>query len=76
MSFIVARHLEIVQVAFLSNGKIKMILINASGSFFSSTVARYGICDHIEGICDRTGEKVVVSLEFKAADKPCTIKSN
>ena len=61
---------------FAPDGKIKMSLINAPGTWHDSTMAEYGIYQKMESVYNRLGGKVVVDSAFSLANKPFIIKSS
>ena len=61
---------------FSPDGKIRMCLLNAPGTFHDSTMADYGIYEGMEYIFDKYGAKVVVDSAFKIGNKDFVIKSS
>ena len=57
------------------DGKIRMCLINAPGTFHDSNMADYGIYEGMERVYLATGGKVVVDSAFKIGEKEFLIKS-
>lgn len=60
---------------FAPDGRIRICLTNAPGSWHDSTMADYGVYDKIEDLYDEFGVKVVVDSAFNVRDKDCLIKS-
>ena len=61
---------------FSPDGKIRLCLINAPGTFHDSTMADYGIYEGMEHVYDEYGAKVVVDSAFKIGVKDFVIKSS
>ena len=61
---------------FAPDGKIRVCILNAPGTFHDSTMADYGVYDAMEKVYDETGGKVVVDSAFKIGNKDYLIKSS
>ena len=61
---------------FSPDGKIRMTLLNAPGTFHDSAMADYGIYDKMEQVYNETGGKVVVDSAFNIGQKDFLIKSS
>ena len=62
---------------FSPDGKIRICLVNAPGTFHDSTMADYGVYEKMEMIYDKFGAKVVVNSAFKiSGSKEYIIKSS
>ena len=57
-------------------GKIRICLLNASGTFHDSTMADYGVYEAMEKVFVATGGQVVVDSAFKIGTKEYLIKSS
>ena len=60
---------------FAPDGKIRVCLLNAPGTFHDSTMTDYGVYDAMEAVYDATGGKVVVDSAFKVSAKNFLIRS-
>jgi len=49
---------------FAPDGRIRICVVNAPGSFHDSTISEYGVYDKMESVYDRCGAKVVVDSAF------------
>ena len=61
---------------FTPDGKIRMCVINAPGTFHDSCIADYGIYHGMETVFNATGGKVVVDSAFKITDQEYLIRSS
>ena len=57
------------------DSKIRMCVLNASGTFHGTTMAFRGIYGGMEKVCKETGEKVVVDSAFNCGKRDHLIKS-
>ena len=56
-------------VIFSLDGKIRLCLLNAPGTFHDSTMVDYGIYEGMETICNKYRAKVVIESTFKIGTK-------
>ena len=61
---------------FSPDGKIRLALLNAPGTFHDSTMADYGIYEGMERVFNRTGAKVVVDSAFNIGRRNFLLKSS
>ena len=61
---------------FSTDGKIRMILLNTSGTFHDSTMADCGIYEGMQKVYDGTGVNVVVDSVFNIESRDFLIKSS
>ena len=62
-------------LVFTPDGKIRICLINASGTFHDSSMADYGVYEAMERVYRDTGGKVVVDSAFHLGQRDFIIKS-
>jgi len=60
---------------FAPDGRIRLCVINAPGTFHDSTIADYGIYERMEEIFDRSGGRIVVDSAFKMSQRDYLIRS-
>ena len=61
---------------FAPDGRIRISVLNAPGTFHDSTIADYGVYSSMEQVYQETGAKVVVDSAFKLAQAEYLIRSS
>ena len=61
---------------FAPDGKIRVCLLNAPGTFHDSTMADYGVYDAMETVYDESGGEEVMDSAFNIGSKDYLIKSS
>ena len=61
---------------FAPDGKNRVCLLNAPGTFHDSTMVDYRINEAMEAVYDKTRGKVIVDFTFKIGTKEYQVKSS